>query len=173
MLLQVMTEEKTNGFKVETVEGRLKKINAIGEDPWQVKEIEGNVKLKRNDAKLLKVVALNELGVPVKKLVTPHQYSLATYHDLLSDWAVRDSDGGGVELGRCRTMLLYSPHVGDVCAFGAAAFSGRRSAHPDQCEHWSLRMFSCSALKRVLAEAHDVVQMVKSKLLCRVNGLRF
>lgn len=64
MLLQVMTEEKATGFDSTIVDGRLKKIERIGEDPWQVKNIQGTIQLKRKDAEQLKVKALDDLGMP-------------------------------------------------------------------------------------------------------------
>ena len=65
ILLQVMSEEKNNGF--QTVEqGDMKKMISIGQNPWLVKEIEGTVCFKRADAAALKVTALNGNGDSIK-----------------------------------------------------------------------------------------------------------
>ena len=64
MLLQVMTEEKGTGFRSEPIEGRRNRIVSIGESPWLVKKIEGQVKFHRTDAGKLKVTALDQYGEP-------------------------------------------------------------------------------------------------------------
>jgi hypothetical protein len=65
ILLQVMSEEKSNGF--ETAEqGDVKRMVAIGQNPWLVKQIEGTVRFKRSDAAALKVTALNGNGDAIK-----------------------------------------------------------------------------------------------------------
>ena len=64
MLLQVMSEEKTSGFQTEPVSPGLKRIKSIGQDPWQVRNLQGFVKLKRADAAQLKVTALDFNGDP-------------------------------------------------------------------------------------------------------------
>jgi hypothetical protein len=68
ILLQVMSEEKATGFQTEPVNATLKRITNIGTDPWQVKVISGNVRLKRPDAAQLTVTALDFNGYPVEKL---------------------------------------------------------------------------------------------------------
>jgi hypothetical protein len=64
MLLQVMSEEKANGFETEPVSGGIKRIANIGTDPWLVRRLDGLVKFKRADAASLKVVALDLNGYP-------------------------------------------------------------------------------------------------------------
>ena len=67
ILLQVMSEEKNNGF--ETIEqGDVKRIQSIGRNPWLVKEIEGTVRFRRPDAASLKVTALDGNGTAIKQL---------------------------------------------------------------------------------------------------------
>jgi hypothetical protein len=61
ILLQVMSEEKSAGFRAEPA-GPLKKIASIGHDPWMVREFEGVVRFKRADAEDLKVAALDANG---------------------------------------------------------------------------------------------------------------
>lgn len=63
MLLQVMTEEKATGFRTEAIGDRKQKITSIGENPWLVRKLEGEVKLKRPDAAKLKVTALDQMGL--------------------------------------------------------------------------------------------------------------
>lgn len=63
MLLQVMTEEKATGFRTEAVGDRKQKITTIGENPWLVRKLEGEVKFKRPDAAKLKVTALDQMGL--------------------------------------------------------------------------------------------------------------
>ncbi|HON06530.1 MAG TPA: hypothetical protein PLW02_00350 [Verrucomicrobiota bacterium] len=65
ILLQVMSEEKNNGFRTTTVSTGVKQITNIGSDPWLVKELNGTVSFKRADAENLKVSALDYNGYPV------------------------------------------------------------------------------------------------------------
>lgn len=64
MLLQVMSEERANGFDTEAVSATVKRIKNIGRDPWQVKNLSGTVAFKRADAEQLKVTALDFNGRP-------------------------------------------------------------------------------------------------------------
>jgi len=43
MLLQVMSEEKNNGFQTQPSGDGLKRITNLGRDPWMVKELSGTV----------------------------------------------------------------------------------------------------------------------------------
>jgi len=47
MLLQAMSEEKASGFATEDAGAGLHRITSLGRDPWQVKNIEGTVRLKK------------------------------------------------------------------------------------------------------------------------------
>jgi hypothetical protein len=69
ILLQVMSEEKTNGFATELA-GSGKRIIRIGGDPWLVREFEGVVRLHRPDAAKLKVVALDQNGQACRMIGT-------------------------------------------------------------------------------------------------------
>lgn len=60
MLLQVMTEEKNNGWA--TQDG---KITDVGGRPLVVRKVSGTLSLKRPDADTLKVTALDSNGYPV------------------------------------------------------------------------------------------------------------
>lgn len=64
LLLQVMSEEKPTGFTTEDAGEGKKKITKIGRDPWQVKALQGTIRLKRPDAASLKVTALDANGQP-------------------------------------------------------------------------------------------------------------
>jgi len=64
ILLQVMSEERTSGFRTEDVSAGVKKISNIGGDPWQVRNLGGTVAFKRPDAAQLKVTALDFNGQP-------------------------------------------------------------------------------------------------------------
>ena len=68
ILLQVMTEEKGNGFQTEPAGDSLKRIVNIGQDPWLVKKIRGTVKFVRPDAAGLKVTALDHGGYPASQI---------------------------------------------------------------------------------------------------------
>lgn len=66
ILLQVMSEEKASNFATQPVgDGRLE-ITNIGNDPWLVRKLEGEVSFKRGDAARLKVTPLDVNGVPLK-----------------------------------------------------------------------------------------------------------
>ena len=64
ILLQVMSEEKATGFATETLPSGEKRITSLGTDPWTVKQINGTVTLRRADANLLRVTALDFNGYP-------------------------------------------------------------------------------------------------------------
>ena len=66
MLLQVMSEERNNQFRTSPVSNGVKRIDSIGQDPWLFKQLQGNVRLKRDDAKQLKVTALDFNGYAVE-----------------------------------------------------------------------------------------------------------
>lgn len=68
ILLQVMSEEKTSGFRTEDVSPEVRRIVSIGQDPWQVKELQGVVRFKRADADELQVTRLNHRGEPLEVL---------------------------------------------------------------------------------------------------------
>lgn len=65
ILLQVMSEEKANGFET-TEQGNVRRIDSIGRNPSLVKEIQGTVRFKRSDAAALKVTALDGNGGAIK-----------------------------------------------------------------------------------------------------------
>lgn len=67
ILLQVMSEEKNNGF--QTIDqGDVKRIQSIGRNPWLVREIEGTVRFNRPDADSLKVTALDGNGDSIRPI---------------------------------------------------------------------------------------------------------
>jgi hypothetical protein len=65
LLLQVMSEEKATGFETEDSGKGIKRITALGVDPWLVREMSGRVSFKRADAASLKVLPLDLNGYPV------------------------------------------------------------------------------------------------------------
>ncbi len=65
MLLQVMSEEKTNGFATTPMGGNQFRIDDIGGEPWLMKEISGLIGLRRDDADQLKVTPLDFNGYPI------------------------------------------------------------------------------------------------------------
>lgn len=75
ILLQVMSEEKNNGFETAE-EGEVKQIVSIGRNPWLVKELEGTVRLKRPDAASLKVTALDGNGDAIEAVGTATEIEL-------------------------------------------------------------------------------------------------
>jgi hypothetical protein len=64
ILLQVMSEERTSGFKVRPVSESVRRIVSIGQDPWMFKELRGTVALQRPDAASLKYQPLDFDGYP-------------------------------------------------------------------------------------------------------------
>jgi hypothetical protein len=76
MLLQVMSEEQNSGWQTETIEGGKKRITSIGQDPWTIKPIAGQIRLKRADASTLSVTALDPNGAVVLKLANASDISL-------------------------------------------------------------------------------------------------
>ncbi len=76
ILLQVMSEEKASKFQTEPAAGQVKRIVNIGEDPWQVRKIDGLVKFTRPDAAKLKATALDGNGYPIKEVGTAGEVQL-------------------------------------------------------------------------------------------------
>jgi hypothetical protein len=64
MLLQVMSEEKESGRKIESAGSGVNRLASIGTDPWLVREMEGTLRFKRPDAARLTVTALDFNGYP-------------------------------------------------------------------------------------------------------------
>ena len=77
ILLQVMSEEQTNGWQTEAAGQGLQRITNIGHDPWMVKQIQGTVKFNRPDAAQLKVTALDLNGYPGKQIGNAASIELA------------------------------------------------------------------------------------------------
>lgn len=82
MLLQVMSEEKPTGFRVEDSPGGVLKIADIGRDPWQVKTITGSVAFKTP----VQIQRLDFNGYPIgeKKTGAEIQLAPATIYYLLT-----------------------------------------------------------------------------------------
>lgn len=76
ILLQVMSEERTSGFDTEPASGGTLKIVNIGQNPWQVKNFQGNVYFKRSDATLLRVQRLDEEGRVIDQMGSATKISL-------------------------------------------------------------------------------------------------
>lgn len=76
MLLQVMSEERATGFTTEPAEGGSRRITNIGRDPWEVRRLQGEVRLLRPDAERLKVTALDAHGRPVRAVGTARRITL-------------------------------------------------------------------------------------------------
>ena len=64
----------------------VKRIVSIGTDPWQVRELNGTVRFKRNDAAQLKVSALDFNGYPTGPIGTAQEFKLqpATLYYLIA-----------------------------------------------------------------------------------------
>src|SRR5690349_6996134 len=65
ILLQAMSEERNSGWETEAIADGVQRIVDVGHDPWQVKELRGEVRFRRGDSAQLKVVALDANGMPV------------------------------------------------------------------------------------------------------------
>lgn len=66
ILVQAMSEERTTGFATESADRTVRRILNLGQDPWEVRNIEGLVRFNRPDAAELKVVALDHNGYRMK-----------------------------------------------------------------------------------------------------------
>ena len=62
ILVQVMSEEKANGFRTTDLGGGRKRIESIGNNPWMVRQFAGEVELLRSDAGGLRVEVLDRDG---------------------------------------------------------------------------------------------------------------
>ncbi len=77
MLLQVMTEEQSSGFRSSGESGRRRRIESIGHDPWLVREIHGQVRFHRADASSMRVTPLDHNGAKQQSTGTADQIELA------------------------------------------------------------------------------------------------
>jgi hypothetical protein len=64
ILLQVMSEERNNGFEVRPVSEHVRRIASLGKDPWMFRELRGNISLLRPDGATLKYQPLDFDGYP-------------------------------------------------------------------------------------------------------------
>ncbi|MCL2641586.1 MAG: hypothetical protein FWD53_12120, partial [Phycisphaerales bacterium] len=77
ILLQAMTEEKPTNFRTEpTNQKGVQKIQNIGQDPWQIREIQATIHLHRPDAATLKITPLDPNGMPLKPLPAAAEFQL-------------------------------------------------------------------------------------------------
>ena len=83
ILLQVMSEEKTNGFATEPATSG-KRIVRIGGDPWLVREFDGVVRLHRPEAAKLKVTALDQNGLARRMIGTADRIVLEGRPSIIS-----------------------------------------------------------------------------------------
>ncbi len=76
MLLQVMSEEQNSGWQTEpTSDGKLR-ILSLGRDPWQIKSLNGSLRLLRPDADRIKVTALDPNGTALADLSSAGEIKL-------------------------------------------------------------------------------------------------
>lgn len=68
MLLQVMSEEKPNGFTTMAAEKDTRRITKLGSDPWMVRRLNGSILFKGERTTSVKVLALDPNGYPAKEL---------------------------------------------------------------------------------------------------------
>jgi hypothetical protein len=68
ILVQVMSEEKTSGFRTAKLADGRKRIESIGRDPWMIRELRGELSLKRDDADELSVEYLDRDGRVVEQV---------------------------------------------------------------------------------------------------------
>jgi hypothetical protein len=76
ILLQVMSEEKATGFQTELTSPNVQRITSLGHDPWLVRELSGEVGVKRPDASRLTVTALDFNGYPTAKVADAARFRL-------------------------------------------------------------------------------------------------
>jgi hypothetical protein len=86
MLVQVMSEERANGFTTQDTGNGIKKITSIGKDPWTFRPLAGTIKLNRPDAATLKVTPLDANAYPAKPLAPATEFQLqpATLYYLIA-----------------------------------------------------------------------------------------
>jgi hypothetical protein len=86
ILLQAMSEDQETGHQTEPVSATVKHIVNIGTDPWQVRQLNGTVRFKRNDAAQLKVTPLDFNGYPTGPIGTAQEFKLqpATLYYLIA-----------------------------------------------------------------------------------------
>jgi hypothetical protein len=77
ILLQLMTEERATGFSTTSAEDGRRKIESIGSDPWQFREIRGRIALRRPDAQSLQVIQLDHAGLPLGRIGDAERFELA------------------------------------------------------------------------------------------------
>jgi hypothetical protein len=80
LLVQAMSEDKPSDFATEPAKEGVHRITRLGQDPWLMREIAGNVRFKRPDAARLKVTALDLNGYPVKEIGNAAAFDLLPGH---------------------------------------------------------------------------------------------
>ena len=85
ILLQVMSEEQATGFRAEPLASGRRRLLDPGDDPWQVREIQGTVSFRRPDADRLRVTALDLVGRRQRPAGNAHRIDLlpSTIHYLI------------------------------------------------------------------------------------------
>jgi len=77
ILLQAMTEEKPSNFQTTPTNKKGEyKIQNIGQDPWQIREIQATIRLHRPDAPTLKITPLDPNGNPLPPLPSTAEFQL-------------------------------------------------------------------------------------------------
>ena len=77
MLLQVMSEEQSSGFKTQPVGGQVKKIVNIGKDPWMIRALSGTLRFKLPQAAELQIQPLDFSGYAAGKALHGETLTLA------------------------------------------------------------------------------------------------
>ncbi len=87
LLLQIMSEEKATGFATESTGSGRRKILNIGTDPWLMRQLSGQVRLKRPDATTMKAMPLDINGSAIGPAASAAEIELkpAAVYYLITD----------------------------------------------------------------------------------------
>lgn len=76
MLIQAMTEERTSGFATTAAGAGELRIENIGTNPWQVKNLKGEIRFKRAGANDLRITPLDLNGRPAGTPIVGNTFTL-------------------------------------------------------------------------------------------------
>lgn len=86
ILLQVMTEERSTGFRSEPADDAgTRRITSLGVNPWQVRRLAGQIRLMRPDAAQFRLTPLDPRGRPFESPAQPLSLAADGRFTLLPD----------------------------------------------------------------------------------------
>jgi hypothetical protein len=80
ILLQVMSDEQATNFASSSIGNGRYRIDELGTDPWQYRQIAGQIRFQRPDARELSVKPLDHQGKPAASIGSAENFKLLPNH---------------------------------------------------------------------------------------------